>query len=92
MEQPEYSVVKKPKKQHLSLEENKIQPQPTNGSENPNSCLDQESQKMSPSEEFIPVYAQPDLSKKRKTHSPLPSTTESTNEYPPSIPQKAEVL
>ena len=79
-------------KPHVSPEEKKVQPQPTNESKNPNACLDQECQKMSPSDELTPIYAQPDLSKKRKTHSPLLSTTESTNESPPPIPPKAEEL
>ena len=92
VEQHEYSVLKKPEKQHFSSEEKKVQPQPTNGSENPDACLNQECQKMSPSDELTPIYAQPDLSKKRKPHSPLLSTTESTNESPPPIPPKAEEL
>ena len=86
VEQHEYSVL------NVSSEEKKVQPQPTNRSENPNACLDQECQKMSPFEELTPIYAEPDLSKKRKRHSPLLSTTESTNESPPPIPPKSEEL
>ena len=88
VEQPEYLNVTKSKKQQLSLEEKKIPPHPTNVSESVNACLDQESL----SEEYDPVYAEPDLSKKRKSHSPLLSTTESINESPPPIPPRAEVL
>ena len=89
VEQPEYLNVTKPKKQQLSLEEKKVQPQPTNVSESLNACLDQESQKMSPSEEYAPIYAEPDLSKKsRKTDSPRLSTTESNESPPPISPQE----
>ena len=91
-EQPDYLNVAKPTKQQLSLEEKKIQSQPTNVSESLSARMDQESQKMSPSGEYAPINAQPDLSKKRKSHSPLLSTTESINEFPPPIPPKAEVL
>ena len=92
VEQPEYLNITKPKKQQLSPEEMKIQPQPTNGAESVSACLDQESQKMSPSEEYDPIYTEPDLSKKWKSHSSLLSTTESTNDSPPPIPPKAKVL
>ena len=46
-EQPDYLNVTKPRKQQLSLEEKKIQPQPSNVSESLSARIDQESQKMS---------------------------------------------
>ena len=60
-EQLEYATVNKPKKTLLPVKVNEPPQQPVNGrvktSLNPGS---------SPSEEALPVYAQPDLSKKKK--------------------------
>ena len=71
-EQPEYAVVDKPKNTVPSEEAKEPPSQPVNGTLNASQSLE-----LSPSQEVIPVYAQPDLSKKNG-HSSFLSTTEST--------------
>ena len=83
---PEYAVVNKPKNTLLPEEAKKPPPQPVNGGVNAS-----QNQESSLSREIIPVYAQPDMSKKKK-RTPLLITSESTDESPPPIPLQAEVL
>ena len=91
-EQPEYAVVNKPKKNIFLSEEEKESPsQPVSGTEYLNAIPKEAPQEISPSEEVIPVYAQPDLSKKKK-HFPLLITSESVAESPPPIPPQSEAL
>ena len=71
------------------LSKKRIPPQMVNETENLYSTLNEEPQKLSPSEKVRPVYDQPaaDLSKKKK-HSQLMNTSVSTDESPPPIPHK----
>ena len=87
-EQPEYAVpiINKSKK-HLPPENKESPPEPANGTEKWNASPGQK--ELSPSGEAMPVYAQPDLSKKKKPHSPR---LNNLDESPPPIPPRAGVL
>ena len=91
-EEDESAVVNKSTEQQLSPKEEESSAQSDNETENSNATLNQEPQKLSLSEEDMPVYAQPDLSKKRKPQVPCLNMNESSKDSPPPIPPQADVL
>ena len=74
--------------QQLVPKEEESPAQSDNGTENSNATQVQEPQEQSPSEGDTPIYAQPDLSKKKKPQVPLLNTIN----VPLPIPPRADAL